>query len=250
MRGRHQHDRGRRPQQAVRGHAGSRQRRSAWHPARSPVSRPERRREDHDHAPSWAWTVRRLAGSPSTGSRSTTPTSLCGESARCWTRRLCTADGAPTTTCSAWPSPRTRPGDGSMRCSPWSGCPRWPASGPRVSRSAWDSAWGSLPALLGDPQILMFDEPVNGLDPEGILWIRNLDEGAGRRGPDDLRIQPPDVGDGEHRRSPAGDRPGEAHRGLHHRGVHRRQLPEDGPGPHAAAGSAGEAGHDGRSRGP
>ncbi len=29
-------------------------------------------------------------------------------------------------------------------------------------------------ALLGDPAILMFDEPVNGLDPEGIRWIRNL----------------------------------------------------------------------------
>ncbi len=29
-------------------------------------------------------------------------------------------------------------------------------------------------ALLGDPELLIFDEPVNGLDPEGIIWIRNL----------------------------------------------------------------------------
>jgi ABC-2 type transport system ATP-binding protein len=33
---------------------------------------------------------------------------------------------------------------------------------------------GIAAALLGDPKLLMFDEPVNGLDPEGILWIRNL----------------------------------------------------------------------------
>jgi ABC-2 type transport system ATP-binding protein len=41
---------------------------------------------------------------------------------------------------------------------------------------------GIAAALLGDPGILIFDEPVNGLDPEGIRWIRNLMRGLAAEG--------------------------------------------------------------------
>jgi ABC-2 type transport system ATP-binding protein len=41
---------------------------------------------------------------------------------------------------------------------------------------------GLAAALLGDPEVLLLDEPVNGLDPEGVLWIRNLLKDLAARG--------------------------------------------------------------------
>jgi len=41
---------------------------------------------------------------------------------------------------------------------------------------------GIAAALLGDPGTVILDEPANGLDPEGILWIRNLLKGLAREG--------------------------------------------------------------------
>src|SRR5204862_5734539 len=41
---------------------------------------------------------------------------------------------------------------------------------------------GIATSLLGDPSTLLLDEPVNGLDPEGIHWIRNLLKGLAAEG--------------------------------------------------------------------
>ena len=56
-------------------------------------------------------------------------------------------------------------------------------------------------ALLGDPRVLVLDEPINGLDPEGIKWIRLLPARARRRGPHRSRsVAPAQRGAAERRR--------------------------------------------------
>ena len=61
---------------------------------------------------------------------------------------------------------------------------------------------GIAAALLGDPQTLILDEPANGLDPEGILWIRTLLKGLAARGPHRLPLLAPDERDRADGRSP------------------------------------------------
>jgi ABC-2 type transport system ATP-binding protein len=69
---------------------------------------------------------------------------------------------------------------------------------------------GIAAALLGDPGVLLLDEPVNGLDPEGIRWMRDLLGSLAAQGRVVLFLQPPDRRGGAHRRAAGGDRPGPA----------------------------------------
>ena len=113
---------------------------------------------------------------------------------------------------------------------------------------------GIAGALLGDPEVLLFDEPVNGLDPEGIVWIRTFmhrlaDEGRTVLVSSHLLSEM-----ALDRRGTDRHRPRQADRAEHHPGVRRPRQRYDGQGADAAARPAGRrtapaaAGHPDRGR--
>src|SRR5207244_5386667 len=89
------------------------------------------------------------------------------------TPRRCTAAAGPATTCCLARSngiPRRRV-DEVLRTVGLEDVARRRAKGLSLGMS---QRLGIAAALLGDPAVLIFDEPVNGLDPDGIHWVRTL----------------------------------------------------------------------------
>ena len=103
---------------------------------------------------------------------------------------------------------------------------------------------GIAAALLGDPPVLIFDEPYNGMDPEGIVWMKGFLRIAGGAGPRGPGVQPPDERTGGHRRPPGRRRPRPGDRRHLRRRPDRRRLRQ----PHHAAHHGTGRGDDGARR--
>ena len=76
---------------------------------------------------------------------------------------------------------------------------------------------GIAAAMHGDPPALLFDEPFNGMDPEGIVWIRGYLRSLAAQGRAVAGLEPPDERTARRRRPPGGGGPRAGHR-RHERG--------------------------------
>ena len=162
------HDRGRRPE--LHGPARARDR----------LPRPERRGQDHHDADDPRPGPRRPPARPGRRPRYPTLSGPLREVGALLDAKAVHGGRTAWTTCCARAEQRHRAAAGSTRCSSWPGSRRSPAGGPRVLARHEASGSASPPRCSATPPVLMFDEPVNGLDPEGIRWIREL---AARRWP-------------------------------------------------------------------
>ena len=102
---------------------------------------------------------------------------------------------------------RASPGPGSTSCSAWSGSSEFADRRVGGYSLGMRQRLGLAQALLGDPPVLILDEPANGLDPAGIAWLRQFLRVAGRRGSHRAGLQPRALRGAADRRRGRGDRP-------------------------------------------
>ena len=137
------------------------------------LPRTERGRQvDDDADDPRASMPRRRAACSSTAADTANSTRRCARSAPCSTPAPSTTGERPPIICCGWPTATESSEHESATCSNSSGSPMLPIDVSGRSRSACASGSASPPPCSVTLTSLMFDEPTNGLDPDGIIWLR------------------------------------------------------------------------------